>query len=204
MSHDPPLARPTSQEKSEISLVKYHIDILPTLAILNGSVKEWYDGPPRQGVSVAIVTRSMGCIIASGDIGSHWGTFIDGSYWHFYGFDDKKNFRSRKDNIEKFSRGYPIITYVLHDHYYLPIFKRIRDNFTPGPFHPLTNNCQHSVQKMVFGNTVVKQTSPILHYLDLTNIHDETRDVGIWTGVEAMTPTGGGAEPDVVSTFPHN
>lgn len=159
------------------------IEISPMLSILGSSVKEWYCGPPKEDVKVAIVTRDVNISMIN-DLGSHWGVYADGKIWHCYGSANKEGKWIFNDTFERFSRGLFNVTYVLHDNYYLPVSQRIKDGYHPGDYHALLNNCQHAVQKIVFGETIVKQASPILHFLDVTTDHNATQYTGVWTDVE--------------------
>lgn len=150
------------------SVIKHYADVVPTLSLLSESVVEWYPRPPDSNVKVAIVTRPCNNNWLY-NFGTHWGVYIDGVYIHWYGTDiTRKEWMCRHSSLDEFTRDGRIVTYVLADYYHHPVKHRMAQNFTPGPYHALHNNCQHAIQKLVYGEILSCQTNALLNTMDMT------------------------------------
>lgn len=148
--------------------IKHYGDVTPTITLLKESLQDWYASAPKADVKVAIVTRPCNHSWMH-NFGTHWGVYIDGVYIHWYGLDQSgKEWRCRHSTEKEFARDGGIVTYVLADYYHSVILQRIAEQFTPGPYHMFHNNCQHAIQKLVYGEILSTQTNALLTIMDLT------------------------------------
>lgn len=157
--------------------IKHHADVTPTISLLGESVVDWYPRAPDSNVKIAIVTRPCNSSWMY-NFGTHWGVYIDGIYIHWYGMDQTgKEWLCRRSTLDEFTRDGSIVTYVLADYYESVVKQRIVEGFTPGPYHMLHNNCQHAIQKLVYGELLSTQTNAFLTGMDITRT---TTGYDIW------------------------